>query len=85
MSQLVGGPGIWGPRKLATSCSGARARLGGLVGCQRLPAHGLGAHATLPPLLPPRFAPRRRLTFMRAVGPLVVCIISIALMNIFKW
>ena len=28
---------------------------------------------------------RRRLTFLKALGPLTVCIISIALMNIFKW
>ena len=28
---------------------------------------------------------RSRLSFMRALGPLTVCILSIALMNIFKW
>jgi hypothetical protein len=29
--------------------------------------------------------PCRKLTLLKALGPLAVCIISIALMNIFKW
>lgn len=28
---------------------------------------------------------RRRLNFLKALGPLTVCVISIALMNIFDW
>lgn len=31
------------------------------------------------------FLPCRRLSFLKALGPLTVCIISIVLMNIFKW
>lgn len=29
--------------------------------------------------------PHRKLSLLKALGPLTVCIISIALMNIFKW
>jgi sulfate transporter 4 len=38
-------------------------------------------------LLTFRFASRRyrRLAFLRSLGPITVCIMSIALMNIFKW
>lgn len=35
--------------------------------------------------LSPPTHPCRRLVFLKALGPLTVCIISIALMNIFKW
>lgn len=34
---------------------------------------------------PAALLPRRRLVFLRALGPLTVCVMSIALMNIFKW
>lgn len=41
------------------------------------------AHPRLPPLALP-LTPRR-LSLLKALGPITVCIISIALMNIFKW
>lgn len=30
-------------------------------------------------------SPRRKLFFLKALGPLTVCVLSIALMNIFGW
>lgn len=42
-------------------------------------------HRLTPARPPAARGGRRRLTFFRAVGPLTVCIVSIVLMNIFKW
>ena len=39
-------------------------------------------HEALPPFSHP---PHRKLSLLKALGPLTVCIISIALMNIFQW
>jgi len=39
--------------------------------------------ACLPACLPACLC--RRLSFFKALGPLAVCVLSIALMNIFKW
>ena len=51
----------------------------------RAPVHAPAHAAHALPAPPGGSLGRRRLSFLKAVGPLSVCIISIVLMNIFKW
>lgn len=49
----------------------------------------LPTHRAPPPALPspslPARPPRRKALVLKALGPLTVCVLSIALMNIFGW